>query len=112
VRVAVGGGAAGPLVSEPLATTGTWVVTIDENTLKGTYVYDALQKLDGGTAAWHGTGRASIVVQSGVSVAMYFTGGTTKITARTSAGTSTQTVPGAEGQNFLWLPAGDACLPE
>jgi hypothetical protein len=100
------------LVSEPLATTGTWVVTIDGNTLSGTYVWDALQKLDGGTATWHGTGRASIVVQPGVSVAMYFTGGTTKITARTSAGTSTQTVPGAGGQNFLWLPADDACLPK
>ncbi len=90
--------------------TGKYVVTIDQVTDSGTYVYDMLQVSDGATATWHGTGHATIVLNpDDWSVAMSFHGGTTTITIKTPSGSNSGTMPGPEGQQFLWQPAGSEC---
>jgi hypothetical protein len=91
--------------------TGKFVVTIDGTTLNGTYVYDQRQTApDGALATWHGTGDASIVLQPDGSVAMSFHGGTTTITQTlANGGTSSQTLPGPEGQMFIWQRATTEC---
>ncbi len=107
------GGPGGDWVEEmavaSLGMTQKWVITIDEATLKGTYTMDAVQQLKGASGIWHGTGKASLAIQADGSASISFTGGTSTITAKTSGGTSTQSMPGPEGQHSVWLPAGDAC---
>jgi hypothetical protein len=89
--------------------TGKYVVTIDQATESGTYVYDLLQVSDGATATWHGTGHATIVLQADGNVSMSFHGGTTKITIKTPSGSNSTTTPGPEGQQFIWQRATTEC---
>jgi hypothetical protein len=105
----VGGDWIEELTVPSLGMTNTWVFTIDETTLKGTYTMDAVQDLKDGSGTWHGTGEASVTLGPDGTAEISLTGGKTTITTKTSGGTATQTAPGPEGQHSVWMPAGDAC---
>ncbi len=99
----------GHIKDQGITTDSTYVATIDETTLAGTYTYKSVGKVDTGygviTTTMTGNGKASLVAQADGSYLMTLAGTTVKSTV-TGAG-STQSVNVAiPALPFTWQPGG------
>ena len=99
----------GHIKGQGIETTSTYVATIDETTLAGTYTYKSVGTVDTGfgviKTTLTGKGKASLVAQADGSYLMTLAGTTIKSTA-TGAGTTQTTSAAIPDLPFTWTPGG------